>query len=77
MTFDDERRVTLLFGGGNRERDLNDLWAWDGRSWRVLEGARPSARNSAVFAYDSTRRKAVLYGGRTPAGMADDTSRRG
>ena len=73
MTYDDARGVTLLFGGGNRERGFGDLWAWDGTRWQLLTAAGPSARNSMVFAFDSKRQRAVLHGGRTADGVHDDT----
>ena len=73
MTYDEARGVTLLFGGGNRERGFGDLWAWDGTRWQFLTASGPSPRNSVVFAFDSKRQRAVLHGGRTPGGLSDDT----
>jgi hypothetical protein len=73
MTYDDARGVTLLFGGGNRQRGFGDLWAWDGTRWRFVTSSGPSARNSVVLAFDSKRQRAVLHGGRTADGVRDDT----
>jgi hypothetical protein len=73
MTFDERHRVTLMFGGGNRQREFNDLWAWDGQDWRLLSSSGPSTRDSAVFAYDASRRVAVLVGGRSQGRVIDDT----
>ena len=73
MTYDDARGVSLMFGGGNRQRTFNDLWEWDGRRWRLLSTSGPSARNSAILAFDSKRQKAILQGGRTADGLRDDT----
>ena len=35
-TQDTRRGVGLLFGGAGRGTELNDLWAWDGQTWRAL-----------------------------------------
>lgn len=61
MTYDPPRGVTLMFGGGNRERAFNDLWGWDGERWSLLSSSGPSARNSVTFDYD-TRRKVTTSG---------------
>ena len=73
MTFDERHRVTLMFGGGNRQRAFNDLWAWDGQSWRMLSASGPSVRDSAVLVYDAARRVTVLVGGRSQGKVVDDT----
>ena len=73
MTYDDERSVSLMFGGSNRQGKLNDLWGWDGQRWRLLSSSGPSARDSLVLAFDSRRKKAVLHGGRAADGLRDDT----
>ncbi len=73
MTYDSKRRLTLVFGGGNRQHALNDLWGWDGDRWRKLADSGPSPRDSATFVYDSQRMQAVVVGGRTSNGLLDDT----
>lgn len=71
MATDTARNRTLLFGGnqsGGRE-----TWEWDGRDWEELdvgEVAGPVARSLHALAYDSTRGRVVLYGGRADAGGA-------
>ena len=73
MTYDDERGVSLMFGGSNRQGRLNDLWGWDGLRWQLLSASGPSARDSAVLVFDSRRKKAILHGGRAADGLRDDT----
>ena len=74
---DDSGRV-LLFGGflsDGQPRD--DLWAWDGRTWRELSGPGPSPRRWPAMTYDRGRRRLILHGGRTGVGaqgrQLDDT----
>lgn len=73
MTYDAARRVVLLFGGMNRDGQgqpvyPDDLWSWDGSSWRTLEppagSPRPPGRDAAVMVFDEARGRAVLIGGR-------------
>lgn len=54
------RRV--LMGGGNGPR--KDFWSWDGDGWARLADL-PQARFNAAFAFDHSRRQAVLFGGWT------------
>lgn len=62
----------LILYGGNRvlfgtEQDgdtfLDDMWAWDGRSWERIQTDTPPARAEAAMVYDSIRRRLVLFGG--------------
>ena len=62
MTFDGQR--VLMFGGAGTDGSYGDLWAFDARGWSQLPQSGPGERNSGVFAYDSIRKRAVLYGGR-------------
>jgi hypothetical protein len=74
MVYDAARGQTLLFGGWLRRgtsSDVvypNDLWAWDGNSWRLLEPPpntpRPIGRDVPVLAYDEARQRVVMFGGR-------------
>jgi hypothetical protein len=67
MVFDSARAVSVLFGGTavNPVRMLDDLWEWDGVTWRQPEitSERPAGRGSPGMAYDSARREIVLFGG--------------
>jgi hypothetical protein len=66
MTYDSDRKVTVLFGGmdtasGNA---LSDTWEWNGTSWtRRNPLTPPAARFGSAFSYDSTRHAAVLFSG--------------
>ncbi|MFN8061583.1 MAG: hypothetical protein U0Q12_20660 [Vicinamibacterales bacterium] len=56
------RRV--LFGAGlEPSQFLADLWSWDGRTWRALAATGPSGRAEAAGAWDSKRRRLVVFGG--------------
>lgn len=82
LTWDGVHRRCILFGGyggvtGNET--LADTWAWDGTTWARLvfpdgtaPAVMPSARHSAVLAYDHVRHKTVLFGGRGPSGSASN-----
>ena len=71
LAYDSGRQRLLLFGGnsvlfGSAEEEpvfLNDMWAWDGQRWQLIEAEMPSARAEASAAYDSKRQRLVLYGG--------------
>jgi len=74
MVYDAARRHTLLFGGWTHAGATknvvypDDLWSWDGRSWRRLEPPpntpRPIGRDVPVLAYDEARQRVVMFGGR-------------
>ena len=77
MAYHSDRGTILMFGG--RELSFgsgrfNDLWEWTGTSWRDATpselGPAPAQRFGHAWAYDSTRRKMVLYGGEASVGPA-------
>jgi hypothetical protein len=60
---------TILFGGIDPQTGgTNTTWSYDGTNWAALPvtGTVPSARTGARMVYDSTRLRAVLYGGADP-----------
>ena len=66
--FDSTRNEVVAFGGQqyfpNPTIDIDHTYTFDGTSWsRKRVDISPSARNGAAIAYDSSRGKAVLYGG--------------
>lgn len=69
MVYDNARKKVLLFGGTDGTETggnlgLNDLWEWDGSQWTQLSPpSSPPPRYDPGFAYDSSRRQAVLFGG--------------
>ena len=62
--FDSKRNLFILFGGISKGEMMNDLWAWDGKEWKLLSTGGPSKRTMGYFAYDKERDKIVLFGGR-------------
>ena len=72
MAFDSARGRILLVGGnpssigGNYDSVLDDTWEWDGSMWVERSPAtRPGPRADHAMAFDSSRWRAVLFGGRT------------
>jgi hypothetical protein len=72
-TFDEFRKVMLVFGGmagmyGLAPTASNELWEWNPATgiWtpRTPTGEKPAARSGATMVYDSIRDKVVLFGGR-------------
>lgn len=64
MAYDEERGVTVLYGGYNKSSTLCDTWEWDGKEWRWLCPLNcPGPRFGHEMYYDPTRKKVVLYGG--------------
>jgi hypothetical protein len=55
----------VLFGGrGFLAGDfLGDTWEWDGAAWKQTATTGPPPRIDACMAYDSARRRVVLFGG--------------
>lgn len=76
-TFDRHRQRVVLFGGYRIESGgvlrLSDTWEWDGISWRKRAEGIPTSRNGSAIAYDSVRRRTVLFGGAIKPGGATET----
>ncbi|MCA8953163.1 MAG: hypothetical protein KDE27_26865 [Planctomycetes bacterium] len=73
--YDQRRDRVIVFGGrsdcagGNL---LDDHWEWDGRGWHEMTPTvRPAARERAQLTYDSSRGRAVLFGGTGAIVFAD------
>jgi tetratricopeptide (TPR) repeat protein len=72
--FDSKRNLLILFGGISKGEMMNDLWAWDGKEWKLLSTGGPPKRAMGYLAYDKERDKVVLFGGRKGwPNDADDT----
>lgn len=71
LAYDEARKRLVLFGGNrvlfgipaDTSTFLDDMWMWDGRSWHQIRTETPSARSEPAVAYDSHRRRIVLFGG--------------
>lgn len=67
----DEGSGTLYVAGGGtnanalRPEAPQDLWAWDGATWREIptSGAAPSSRLFEAWAHDTSRGQLVAFGG--------------
>lgn len=77
FVFDRQRQKAVLFGGYRIEngimKPLSDTWEWDGKSWKKITEGVPAARSGAAIAYDSKRKKAILFGGGIKGGGASET----
>jgi len=84
LAFDSARGRTVLFGGTENVSGgysgMADTWEWDGTNWYPLSPATsPCGRYYHGLAYDSMRRRTVLFGGHAygtpclggPAGARD------
>ncbi|HEX6623531.1 MAG TPA: kelch repeat-containing protein, partial [Pyrinomonadaceae bacterium] len=63
MTYDSGRGRVILFGGADESKVRGDTWEWDGRRWSLVSQAGPGPRTFPAMAYDSLRKKSVLFGG--------------
>jgi N-acetylneuraminic acid mutarotase len=63
MTFDSEK--TVLFGGSYNNRET---WIFEGNSWKQKNVNGPTNRSTAL-AFDSVRKKVVMFGGFGPTNV--------
>jgi len=66
MTFDPDRGRIVMFGGhppGVVTSALGDTWEYTGTAWIQVATTGPSGRYNVGIAYDSVRKKTVLFGG--------------
>jgi hypothetical protein len=67
MTYDARREVVLLFGGHEVDargfRTHGDTWTWNGKAWKSVTVAGPSARDGARAVYDARTDRVLLFGG--------------
>jgi hypothetical protein len=76
MSFDGTQ--SILFGGQSSHlaadgSPLGDTWSWDGTFWTQRQDIGPKPRTFHAMAFDSTRKKTVMFGGITPSGDVADT----
>lgn len=78
MVFDDQSQSVVLFGGEGHNSSSSfvsgDTWEWNGSQWIAHFGLPgPPARRNHGMAYDSDRRRVVLFGGGTLQNSLTDT----
>jgi hypothetical protein len=77
MAYDADRKVVVMFGG-NKNFDghlFSDTWEYDGKNWKQINTPNrpPDRGENPAIAYDSCRKRIVLYGGRSFAGPVSST----
>lgn len=66
--------AAMIFGGADEGRVLNTLWRYSRNRWSLLSRSGPTPRTFAALAWDSHRRRLVLFGGnRVLFGTGGDT----
>ena len=69
ILYDPGREETVMLGGTNSYGPRDDLWAWNGTSWHLVDVAdpegdgSPAPRYGHTMAYDTLRSRLFLYGG--------------
>jgi hypothetical protein len=80
MAFDPVKERVVMFGGSRGWPNFSEeVWEWDGTSWRIQYSANvalafpaPANRRHHAMAYDPGRERTVLFGGSDTASF-DDT----
>ena len=70
LAYDEVRSRHVMFGGRASAggADLDQTWEIDGVNWRQrAPGTSPSARSDAGIAFDKSRNRTVVFGGRSQA----------
>lgn len=64
FVYDSDRGVSVWFGGISGNNFFNETWEYSGKIWtEVFPQDSPSKRFATAMAYDSARKKVVLFGG--------------
>ena len=78
MAYDPVRKEVLLYSGHFADPsgdgiDYDDLWAWDGSSWResIVEGSTPDHRTHAGFLFDPVTESILLIGSGSDTFLSD------
>jgi hypothetical protein len=78
LAYDSARGVTVLFGGRDPPETCSaDTWEWNGSTW--TQRTRRSRRRHGTtsrWAYDASRRRVVLFGGKGGTGQPSGNARR-
>lgn len=62
LLYDAQERQLMLVAP-SRQSGQQELWRWSGKQWVLLPGIGPAARELGGAAYDTQRKRIVLYGG--------------
>jgi hypothetical protein len=76
MVYDQNKAVTLLFGGHDcfDASINNETWTWDGTQWTNVDWNGPNQRTGHAMSYDPSSGTTLLFGGYDPFGNTyDDT----
>jgi hypothetical protein len=75
LVYDSARARVLLFGGlSPTDGEMNDLWEWDGSTWREIKSeSNPIKRAGASLAFDARNQVVVLFGGSHADDVLSDT----
>jgi Tol biopolymer transport system component len=69
MAYDSDRKVVVMFGGNKDHQGQlhRDTWEYNGQDWKQVNTVTlpPDRGDNPGFAYDSCRKKIVLFGGRS------------
>src|SRR5688572_19875693 len=72
VAFDAARGRAVIFGGTHDKYIFGDTWEWDGVAWLARTPTlAPTPRYTHTLAYDLTRKRTVLFGGRARNAMGD------
>ena len=63
MVYEGSRGRVILFGGADDSKVCGDTWERDGRKWKRIAITGPGPRTFSAMAFDSVRKKVVLFGG--------------
>jgi N-acetylneuraminic acid mutarotase len=67
MAYDSNEGKVILFGGQDEATEFNDTWVYERKAdaWIYLNpsGGLPTTRCQASLVYDSSEKKAILFGG--------------
>lgn len=64
LIYNEHLSKTILFGGADSEKVLNDTWEFDGIKWSLLStNNAPTPRTFPAVTYDSVNKQVLLFGG--------------
>ena len=71
MTYDESRKLCVLFGGYDGTAELGDTWEWNGGAWAQRASEGPPPRGWPAMAFDARRAVTVLFGGAATTHFGD------